>query len=195
MRKDIREQRKIGKEEKQQILILGDFNAKIGEAIEGNKIQVTKGGRQLLRLANKENMIILNTVKEKCKGVWTRVQEEEKSIIDYVLTDASSANTVKEMKIDEEKQYGLHKLDKNTATNENRKIYSDHNSILINLDFDTPTEEQRPKKIITKKDVKDTEQYRRRKCKSTIKIERPPGKLQEMVQGKILKSCKKFAKD
>ena len=67
-------------------------------------------------------MIILNTVKEKCKGVWTRVQGEEKSITDYVLTDASSANTVKEMKIDEEKQYGLCKLDKSTATNKNRKI-------------------------------------------------------------------------
>ena len=66
--------------------------------------------------------MISNTVKEKCKGVWTRVQGEEKSIIDYVLTDASSANTVKEIKIDEEKQYGLHKIDKNTATNENRKI-------------------------------------------------------------------------
>ena len=110
---DIREQIKIGKEEKQQILIIGDFNAKIGEAVEDSKTQVTKGGRQLLKLANKENMIILNTVKEKCKGVWTRVQGEEKSIIDYVLTDASSANTVKEMKIDEEKQYGLHKLYKN----------------------------------------------------------------------------------
>ena len=95
-------------------------------------------------------MTILNNVKEKCKGVWTRVQREEKSIIDYVLTDGSSANTVKEMKIDEEKQYGLHKLDKNTATNENRKIYSDHNSILINLDFDTPAEEERSKKIIIK---------------------------------------------
>ena len=106
MYEDIRQQIKIGKEEKQQILIIGDFNAKIGEAVEGNKTQVTKGGRQLL--ANKENMIILNTVKEKCKGVWTRVQGDEKSIIDYVLTDASSANTVKEMKIDEEKQYGLH---------------------------------------------------------------------------------------
>ena len=33
------------------------------------------------------------------------------------------------MKIDEEKQHGLHKLEKNTATNENRKIFSDHNSI------------------------------------------------------------------
>ena len=43
---------------------------------------------------------------------------------------------------------------KNTATNGNKKIYSDHNSILINLDYDTPTEEQRPKKIITKKGYK-----------------------------------------
>ena len=79
MYEDIREQIKIGKEEKKQMLIIGDFNAKIGEAVEGNK---------------------------------TRVQGEEKSITDYVLTDASSVNTVKEMKIDEEKQYGLHKLDK-----------------------------------------------------------------------------------
>ena len=68
---------------------------------------------------------------------------EEKSITDYFLTDAWSTNTVKEMKVDDEKQYGLHKLDKNTATNENRKIYSDHKSILINLDFETPTKEQR----------------------------------------------------
>ena len=67
MYEDIREQIKIGKEEKQQILITGDFNAKIGEAIEDNKTQVTKRRRQLLKLANRENMIILNTVKEKCK--------------------------------------------------------------------------------------------------------------------------------
>ena len=99
-------------------------------------------------------MIILNTVKEKCKGVWTRVQGDEKSIIDYVLTDASSANTVKEMKIDEEKQYGLHKLYKNTVTNENRKIYSDHNSIiLINLDFGTRTEEERTKENNNKRRI------------------------------------------
>ena len=75
---------------------------------------------------------------------------EEKSITDYFLTDAWSTNTVKEMKVDDEKQYGLHKLDKNTATNENRKIYSDHKSILINLDFETPTKEQRTKKITEK---------------------------------------------
>ena len=152
MYEDIRKQIKIGKEEKK-ILIIGDFNAKIGEAVEHNKTQVTKGGRQLLKLANKEHMIILNTVKEKCKGLWTRVQEDEKSITDYALTDASSANAVKEMKKDEEKQYGLHKLDQNTANNENSKIYSDRNSILINLDFDTPTEEERPKENNNKRRI------------------------------------------
>ena len=98
MYEDIREQIKIVKEEKHQTLILGDFSAKVGAAIEGNKAQVTKGGTQLLKLANRENMIILNNVKEKCKGVWTRVQGEDKSIINYVLTDTASANTVKEMK-------------------------------------------------------------------------------------------------
>ena len=85
------------------------------------------------------------------------------SIIDYVLIDPTSDNTIKKMKIDKEKQYGLHKLEKNTATNENKKIYSDHNSILINLDFETPTEEQRLKKIITKQDIKDTEQSQKKK--------------------------------
>ena len=88
---------------KQQILILGNFNVKIGATVEGSTTQVTKGGRQILKFTNTENMIILNTVKEKCKGVWARVQGEEKSITDYVLTDATSANTVKETKIDEEK--------------------------------------------------------------------------------------------
>ena len=56
MYEDIREQIEIGKEEKQQILILGGFNAKMRAVIEGNTTQVTKGGRQLLRLANKEKI-------------------------------------------------------------------------------------------------------------------------------------------
>ena len=73
-------------------------------------------------------------------------------------TDDASANTIKEMKIDEKRQYGLHKIEKNAATSENKEIYWDHNSILINLHFETPTEDPRPKKIITKKDIKDTEQ-------------------------------------
>lgn len=36
----IKEQINMGKEEKEQILILGDFNAKTGAVIEGTKTQV-----------------------------------------------------------------------------------------------------------------------------------------------------------
>ena len=35
----------IGQEERKQVLILGDFNAKVGTYIEGNKPTVTKGER------------------------------------------------------------------------------------------------------------------------------------------------------
>ena len=63
MYEDIREQIKKRIKEKQQILILEDFNAKIGAAIKGNKTQATKGGRQLLKPGNKENFILLKTVK------------------------------------------------------------------------------------------------------------------------------------
>ena len=151
MYEDIRGQIKIGKEEKQHILIIGDFNAKIGEAIEDSSNQKRETATETSKWRKHDN---IEHCQRKVQRSMDKSAGEEKSITDYVLTDASSANTVKEMKIDEEKQYGLHKLDKNTATNENRKIYSDHNSILINLDFETPTEEQRPTKIITKKGYK-----------------------------------------
>ena len=103
MYEDFRQQMKIKKEEKQQILILGQFNAKMEAAIESKKTEVTKRRRQLLKLVNKENMIILSTVKETSKGIWTRVQGREQFINDYVLTDITSANTVRETKIDVEK--------------------------------------------------------------------------------------------
>lgn len=49
------------------------------------------------------------------------MQREEKPITDYLLIDTIIANTVnKLMKIDKEKQYGLCKLEENTATNENK---------------------------------------------------------------------------
>ena len=44
----------ISQEERQQVLILGDFNAKVGTYIEGNKPTVTKGRRQLMKMAKKK---------------------------------------------------------------------------------------------------------------------------------------------
>ena len=52
---DISKQIAIAQQVRQQVLILGDFNVKIGTYIEGNKPTVTKGRRQLMKIAN--NMI------------------------------------------------------------------------------------------------------------------------------------------
>ena len=44
MYNNISKQISIAQEERQQVLILGDFNAKVGTYIEGNKQTMTKGG-------------------------------------------------------------------------------------------------------------------------------------------------------
>ena len=56
--KSISDQVDIGKENSQQIIILGDFNAKIGSYIKNNKETITKGGRHLKRLVEKQNLCI-----------------------------------------------------------------------------------------------------------------------------------------
>ena len=53
MYNNISKQISIAQEERQQVLILGDFNTKVGTYIEGNKPAVTKGGRQLMKMAKK----------------------------------------------------------------------------------------------------------------------------------------------
>ena len=44
----------------------------------------------------------------------------------------------KSIEIDEEKQYGLYKIERQNE--QIKKTYSDHNTILINLDFISPEE-------------------------------------------------------
>ena len=97
MYNNISKQISIAQEERQQVLILGDFNAKVGTYIEGNKPTMTKRGRQLM------------------KGLWTRVQSQERSILDYVLTNSKLLSTVTEMTVDEKKQYSVLKLETKKA--------------------------------------------------------------------------------
>ena len=49
----ISDQVNIRKENNQQIVILGHFNAKIGNYIKNNKETITKGGRHLKRFVEK----------------------------------------------------------------------------------------------------------------------------------------------
>ena len=53
---NISKQISIAQKERQQVLVLGDFNAKLGTYIKGNKPTVTKLGRKLVK-NGKKNMI------------------------------------------------------------------------------------------------------------------------------------------
>ena len=112
----------------QQIIKLGDFNAKIGNYIKNNKETITTGGRHLKRLLEKGNMLCkVNGECSKWEGLWIREQGEDKSIIDYVITTKRDLNTIKTMKINEEKEFGIYKVERKD-TKQCRKIYSDHNA-------------------------------------------------------------------
>ena len=89
-------------------------------------------------------MVIINKEKEVCKGLRTRVQGQERSILDHFLTNSKLLSTVAEVIVDENKQYSAFKLEKN------RKTYSDHNAILLKLNLVTAIEKQKKNKIITK---------------------------------------------
>ena len=123
---------------------MGDFNAKIGTYIEGNKPTVTKGERQLMKMVKKYDLIIINKEKEEWKGLWAKLQGQERSILDYVLANSILLSTVTEMIVHENKQYSAFKLEKG------RKKYSDHNAILLKLNFVTAIEKQKKNRLITK---------------------------------------------
>ena len=89
-------------------------------------------------------MVIINEEKEISKGLWTRVQSRERSILDCVLTNNKLLSTVIEMIVDENKQCSVFKLEKTGKT------YSDHNVILLKLDLITAIEKQKKKRIITR---------------------------------------------
>ena len=72
------------------------------------------------------------------------MQGQERSILDYVLTNSKLLSTVTEMIVNENKQYSAFKLEKS------RKTYSDHNAILLKLNLVTAIEKQKKNRIITK---------------------------------------------
>ena len=91
--------------------------------------------------------IVNRTVK--CTGKWTRknTRNEEKSILDYAVTNKSVYDDIKYMKIDEEGLYRLSKYRKNEIKE------TDHNTVIIVID-DSIVQKRKKMKgngILTKK--------------------------------------------
>ena len=155
------------KEEDQQSIITGYFNSEIGDSINGNMSAVTKRGRLLNKMIDKYDMKLVNEEQEICKGLWTREQEKDKSVIDYVITGKKYFSTIKGMYIDQNKEYATFKIERKESE-DIKKIYSDNNVIILKVDFMTEMQKEKRKRIITTKGYKENQQILQHKTISKI---------------------------
>ena len=99
------------------ILVLGDFNAHI-ELIGYQKLN--KNGKTILNILEKCDLVMLNLDDSKTTGTVTWQRGEQKSTIDYVMTNFSMFGKVKYMQIDECQEI---------------IAISDHNLIYVNIEI------------------------------------------------------------
>ena len=128
MYKKISMQIEEAKKQNQNVVLVGDFNCKVGSTVEGNTEKVSKGGKILLEMVNKQNMKIVNT-SDKCQGRWTRTDGTKRSILDYVLINNEDEEMVKQMIIDEEREFTPYHIEGG------RTIYTDHYSIKFEVNW------------------------------------------------------------
>ena len=132
MYSDIQDQIAKAVEYNQQVIILGDFNGKVGNVIPGNSDTVTKGGRLIMQMVKKNNLTIGNALRA-CEGLWTREEKKkeivEKSVIDYVFLSKEAAEALTSMLIDDKKEYPVYSIDSED------RIYSDHNTVLLSINW------------------------------------------------------------
>ena len=123
------------------IILAGDFNAKLKIQKVDVKQEQSQNGRWLQELIELSHMQIITLNDE--KGQWTRqnrTNPNEKSVIDYVLTDTHTQGEIDEIEVDQEGHFVL--------KGENGKM-SDHNTIMFTLNADLKQENK--VKIVWKK--------------------------------------------
>ena len=138
----------VAKNERQFLLVLGDFNCKVGKYIKNNSDTITKGGRLLLKLMRNNKLTLMNALQE-TKGLWTRTQGDKKSVIDYVLLNEMSHRVFQYMIIDEERNYPIYSNYNNINT------FSDHNTMICRLTIKCDIKQEQTKTIMTNKSYRD----------------------------------------
>ena len=114
------------------VLVMGDFNCKVGEVINGNKREISKGRKMMLKMSQNSEMQLANTWKG-TNGLWTRREGENKSVIDYIIMQKEHMTGIQEMEVDEEKEWTPFRVIKQDGIL--RTIYTDHNAIKCEIDW------------------------------------------------------------
>ena len=91
---------KIQNNTKEGLIITGDFNGHIKDI---DNRDTDKNGKMILDWIENYDLILLNT-DQRCEGVFTRIRNEQKTTIDYVLVNREMYDKFEKMHIDEEKE-------------------------------------------------------------------------------------------
>ncbi|XP_072039457.1 uncharacterized protein [Amphiura filiformis] len=101
------------------ILLMGDFNGRIGDVIYGGDPVRNSNGELLLEFVDNAHLEILNC-NRKCKGKITWFRHPYSSTIDYFLSSNITEKYIVDMLVDEERHLN---------------IGSDHNMLITNIKF------------------------------------------------------------
>ena len=139
-------------ENRESLIIVGDFNCKVGDAIQGNIGKESKAGKKLLDFVEKEGLAMGNSMGV-CEGIWTWQERNSKSVVDYVIVDDELKEHIKKIKIydDGNREISPFNVRKDAKT-KTKMVYSDHNPIVIETNLilkQIETEEKTKKYIMT----------------------------------------------
>ena len=138
------------------VIIMGDLNSKLGPTfIKNDPNSMSENGTILAGIMERHELIVVNGLKEKCKGLITRqrhtVNSEEKSIIDFVIVTKDIVEDIVGMVIDDERKHVLTKLVKRKKGLV--KIESDHNTIVTELKLKRKPHKSRKREIYNLKNA------------------------------------------
>ena len=123
---------KTVREKKQRVMLMGDFNCKVGEMISGNKPEITMRGKLLLQMLERNGMKLANIGKN-CNGLWTRQIGTERSVIDYIILEKKQMEHIHSLLIDEGKNIAPYR--KKNEDGIVKTVHSDHNTMLLIIDL------------------------------------------------------------
>ena len=128
MYRAINEKINVIKNDNEKMYLVGDFNAKVGDIIKGNKDEVSKSGKVLKEMVLEQDLSVLNA-NQKCIGTWTRVLGSEKSVIDYAMVLQGDEQYITEIRIDDDK------VDTPRYTRNKKTTYTDHCAIISQMNW------------------------------------------------------------
>ena len=167
------------------IIVVGDMNAKLEMDTEGNIVPDSGNGRLLLNTVCDFDLEVVNFA-DCCKGTWTYSKDvlgvNQKSRLDYLITDREVFKSVQELEIDEDKIFcPFHEI---TEKGDKRIVYSDHNPLICKLKILTPhiKPPKEPRWIIT---LKGLDQFNRETAKGSFKKCSDYSDLQEAIFEKM----------